>query len=289
MIYSMTAFSRIQNQGDWGNLTCELRSINHRYLEVSVHLPEALRVLEMPIREIIRQKIKRGKVDCAIRFQAHHDGNAVSLSINSELAKELCRASETIKELLISAAPVSPADILRFPGVLQTQETDIKKLQDAVLHVLNEGVDDLLAARAREGQELKNLFLQRMDLMQIELGKVKQRFPFVMADTKERLLKRFADAKLELDPNRLEQEMLIYAQKMDVAEELDRTETHISEVRRVLKEGGLAGRRLDFLLQELNREANTLGSKSTDSVLTHAAVEMKVLIEQVREQVQNVE
>lgn len=288
MIYSMTAFARIQNQGEWGSLVCEMRSINHRYLEMSIHLPEALRVYEMPIRELIREQIKRGKIECAVRYQpAVVEGS--SLSVNSILAKEICLASEQVATFLRHPGLVNPADVLRFPGVITAQETDVKKLQDEVLGVLNMAVTELIAARSREGEELKHLFLQRMDLMQNELAKVRERLPQVIIDQQDRLLKRLDDAKLELDKSRLEQEMVIFAQKIDVAEEIERTETHITEVRRILKQGGLAGRRLDFLLQELNREANTLGSKSVDTVLTHAAVEMKVLIEQVREQVQNIE
>ncbi|MHB1222350.1 MAG: YicC/YloC family endoribonuclease, partial [Gammaproteobacteria bacterium] len=161
--------------------------------------------------------------------------------------------------------------------------------QGEVLGLLKKTAEDLLAARGREGEDLKQTFLQRLDLMQKEIAKVKVQLPKIMTEQREKLLKRFADAKMDLDPTRVEQEMVMYAQKIDVAEELDRTETHITEVRRVLKEGGIIGRRLDFLLQELNREANTLGSKSTDPILTHAAVELKVLIEQIREQVQNIE
>jgi uncharacterized protein (TIGR00255 family) len=276
MIYSMTAFSRVQSQGEWGSLTCEMRSINHRYLEIGLHLPEALRVLEMPLREMIRKRIQRGKIECAIRYQSGGSAETALVSLNTALAKALCEAGETISSFMKTSAPVSPADILRFPGVLDTREADVKKIQDEVFQLLEKTIEDLLAARAREGEELKQLFLQRMELIQNELVKVRERLPNVMQEQREKLLKRLSDAKFELDPGRLEQEMVIYAHKIDVAEEIDRTETHITEVRRVLK-------------QELNREANTLGSKSVDSTLTHAAVEMKVLIEQVREQVQNVE
>jgi uncharacterized protein (TIGR00255 family) len=289
MIYSMTAFSRVQSQGEWGNLACEMRSINHRYLEVSLHVSDSLRVLEAPMRELIRKLIKRGKIECVMRYQPSPTSDHALVSINTTLAKALCQASDTIASFMINPGPVTPSDILRMPGVLQTEDSDVKKLQEEVLQLLEKSIEDLLAARAREGEELKQLFLQRMDLIQTELAKVRERLPSVMQEQRDKLLKRLSDAKFELDPGRLEQEMVIYAHKIDVAEEIDRTETHISEVRRVLKTGGLAGRRLDFLLQELNREANTLGSKSVDSVLTHAAVEMKVLIEQVREQVQNIE
>lgn len=290
MIYSMTAFARNQNQGDWGSLVCEIRSINHRYLEASLHLPDVLRVLEMPIRESIREHLKRGKIECSFRYQLSPKSADAMFTVNTILAKELCRASEEIADFLKDkSGSIHPTDIMRFPGVLETKEADLAALQKEVLGLLEKSLKDLVVVRGREGEDLKLLFLQRMDLMQKELAKVRERLPQVMIDQQERLKKRFTDVKLELDPARLEQEMVMFAQKIDVAEEIERTETHISEVRRVLKEGGIVGRRLDFLLQELNREANTLGSKSVDPVITHAAVEMKVLIEQVREQVQNIE
>lgn len=282
----MTAFARSQLQSNGGNFVCELRSINHRYLEISTHLPEAIRGFEMAIREKLRDVLKRGKVECTVRYQA--TGGA-SLAINKVLAKEFCQASEEVAAFLRQPALINPTDILRMPGVMQSNDTQTETLEKTVLELISKTSEELLAARAREGEELKQLFLQRMDLLQVELKKVRSRSPEVVSEQRERMLKRFNDMKLELDQQRLEQEMVIFAQRMDVAEEIDRTETHILEVRRVLKEGGLVGRRLDFLLQELNREANTIGSKSTDSILTHAAVEMKVLIEQVREQVQNVE
>lgn len=289
MIHSMTAFARGQQQGDWGSLVCEIRSINHRYLEMSVHLPEMLRPFDMSLRERIRQKIKRGKIEVSMRYQPASESTGLLFTVNKSLAQSICKAGEEIGYLIQNVAPISPTDILRFPGVLESQEADLEKLEDQAFQLVDQTVAELLAARAREGEELKNLFMQRMDLMQQELLKVRERLPSVLTEQRERLQKRFNDAKIELDPNRLEQEMVIFAQRIDVAEEIDRTETHINEVRRVLKQGGPIGRRMDFLLQELNREANTMGSKSTDSVLTHAAIEMKVLIEQVREQVQNVE
>ncbi len=288
MILSMTAFSREQSQGEWGSLTCEVRSINHRYLEISLHLSEALRMFEMPIREYIRKKVQRGKIECSLRYRPSADaGNA--FIVNQVLAKELVRACEEVSEMLRNPAPISVSDVVRYPGVLDSKEADQGMLQIEVMQLVDKAINDLLAAREREGSELTRLFLERMELMQLEMAKVRGRLPQVLIEAQERLIKRFTDARVELDPARIEQEMVMFAQKIDIAEEIDRTETHISEVRRVLKQGGAAGRRLDFLLQELNREANTMGSKSSDSIITHAAVEMKVLIEQVREQVQNVE
>lgn len=289
MILSMTAFARSQRQGEWGTLVCELRSINHRFLEISLHLPELLRVLEMPIRDRIRQLVKRGKVECTLRYQPRSEHQGTLVSVNPVLAQEYCLASEKISGLLQNPAPINPVDLLRFPGVLETRESNLADIEAELFPLLSETVDELIAARGREGEGLKQLFFQRIDAMRKELEAVRQRLPQVINDQSARLLKRFQDAKVELDAGRLEQEMVFFAQRLDVAEEIERTETHLKEMMRVLKEGGIVGRRLDFLLQELNREANTLGSKSTDTVLTHAAVEMKVLIEQVREQVQNIE
>ena len=289
MIHSMTAFARGEVRGDWGNLVCEIRSINHRYLDMVFYLPELLKPLEMPMRELVRKLIKRGKIECLVRYQPNTSQTHALFTVNEELAKALAQATQKIISFLPNASSPNPTELLRFPGVLETKETDIATLQKQVFHLLEKTLKDLTAAREREGMELKQLFLQRTDLIQQELSKVRKRFPQVIKEQQDRLMKRFAEAKVELDPNRLEQEMVVFAQKIDVAEEIDRAETHLLEMRRILNEGGAVGRRLDFLLQELNRESNTLGSKSVDSVLMHAAVEMKVLIEQIREQVQNVE
>lgn len=288
MIHSMTAFSRVQQQVGVINLVCEIRSINHRYLDINIYLPEALRALEMSTREYIRKYIKRGKIECQIRYQLPPNSDT-SIVINESLAKELCLASEKITTYLKHPAPISSTDILRFPGMIEAKETEVIHFQTDIFKLLESTLKDLLAVRAREGEELKQLFLKRLELIKAEIEKIKKQLPQVLSLQKDRLEKRFKEIQLEFDPNRLEQEMLFFMQKIDVAEEIDRTETHIAEAYRILKEGGPLGRRLDFLLQELNREANTLGSKSTDSLITHAAIEIKVLIEQMREQIQNVE
>ena len=288
MIYSMTAFSRLQSEAENFSLVCEVRSINHRYLEISLHLPDALRSFEMLMREKIRHLVQRGKIECSFRYQIKAS-NTSALKINLSLAKELCEASEEVGSFLRQPGAISPTDIIKFPHVLETQEANKETLQAESLQLLESTFRDLIAARKREGDELTQLLLQRIALIQAQLANVKARLPQVIAEQQERIKKRFADIKLELDANRLEQEIVIFSHKVDIAEEIERTETHLLEINRILKTGGLVGRRLDFLLQELNREANTLGSKSVDSVITHAGVEMKVLIEQIREQVQNIE
>ncbi len=288
MIQSMTAFSRTQEQGDWGSAVCELRSINHRYLEMVLRLPEALHALEAPMRECIRHYIKRGKIECHLRFQAN-DASSLGMTINHSLVDQLCQASELISKKFKSVAPTNVMDILNWPGIFHMAEIDLETVQDHVIKLLDKALQDLVAARAREGDELKQLFLQRLEQMKVEVTKVRKHLPEILSYQRERLISRFSDAKLELDADRLEQEIVLFAQKTDVMEELDRIDSHVSEVRRILKHGGVSGRRLDFLMQELHREANTLGAKSTDVDTTRASVELKVLIEQVREQVQNVE
>ncbi len=288
MIQSMTAFARSQGQGKWGTAVCELRSINHRYLELSVRMPDTLHELESHMRERIRHYIKRGKIECHLRYQPG-DVSGTEITINTHMAQELCRANEVIAKLAPHATPLNTMDILHWPGVLQMAEVDLEAIQDEVLQLLEKALQELVDARFREGEELKQLFLQRLENMKAELAKVRHRLPEIYNQQRARLVSRFSDAKIELDSGRFEQELVMFAQKIDVAEELERLDAHISEVRRVLKHGGVAGRRLDFLMQELNREANTLGSKSVDVDTTRASVELKVLIEQIREQVQNVE
>ena len=289
MIQSMTAFSRAQGQGHWGTGVVEIRSINHRYLEMSIRLPDNLHGLEVLMRERIRHYIKRGKIECHLRYQPG-DVCGAEITINANLAEKLCGANDVISKMLTHAAPVNTMDVLRWPGILQIAEVDLETIQDSVLELLEKSLQDLVEARLREGEELKILFLQRLESMKSELAKVRHRLPEIYNSQRTRLVARFSDAKVELDSSRFEQEMVMYAQKIDVAEELERLDAHISEVRRILKQGGsVVGRRLDFLMQELNREANTLGAKSVDVDTTRASVELKVLFEQIREQVQNVE
>jgi uncharacterized protein (TIGR00255 family) len=288
MIRSMTAFARKENQGEWGALQLELRSVNHRYLEVSPRLPEELRVLETKLRERIAQRLGRGKVDCNVRYQAPQSG-AEGIKLNLDLVKQLAHASREIDNILYNAAPINSLEVLRWPGVLETAGVDEEQLQEALLALLDQALEEMNDNREREGEKLQAIILQRCDAIEEVVAQVKQRLPEVLANLRKRLEDRLGELKQELDPTRLEQEMVLQAQKLDVDEEMDRLATHIAEVRRVLKGNEPVGRRLDFLMQELNREANTLGSKSADSETTKASVELKVLIEQMREQIQNIE
>lgn len=287
MIHSMTAFARRESQGDWGAFTIELRSVNHRYLELGLRLSEEVRVLEPRIRERLNQSLGRGKVDCAIRYQA--PAEYATLEINRELVTQLAHVSREIDGILYNAAPVNSFDVLRWPGVLQLPTPDPERLHTEAMTLLDAAVADLIATRAREGDKLKELILQRCTAMTDIIGQVNARRPEVLARARERLDTKLAELKGELDPTRLEQELVLLAQRLDVEEELDRLDAHLEEVRRVLEQKGPVGRRLDFLMQELNREANTLSAKSQDVDTTRYAVDLKVLIEQMREQVQNIE
>jgi uncharacterized protein (TIGR00255 family) len=284
----MTGFARAQGQGNWGSATFEVRSINHRYLEMSIHLPDTLRELESALRDLIRDNIKRGKIECYIRYQPG-EAKCAEMKLNHSLAKQLCQVNDEIAGLLKNSGTINTMDIVRWPGILQIEELDFEVIEDAMIKLMQKALQDLSAMRAREGDELRKIFFQRLDAMEVEVAKAKARIPDILNSQREKLMARFADAKVELDPVRLEQEMVLFTQRIDVTEEIERLATHISETRRLLKQGGMIGRRLDFLMQELHREANTLGSKSAHLDTTRASVELKVLIEQMREQVQNVE
>jgi uncharacterized protein (TIGR00255 family) len=288
MVKSMTAFTRVEHSDDVGSITLELRSVNHRFLDLSLRMPEELRAQEQAIREAIGKRVARGKVDLNLRFQRNEAGGA-ELVVNQELAKMVADASREVDALLYNPSPVSSLEVLRWPGVLQAQELDREQLSKSIMDLLNNALDDFISAREREGAKLAEIIEQRCAAMSQVVADVSKVMPEILEKWRNKLLSRLQEAKLELDENRLEQEIVMLAQKTDVDEELDRLSVHLDEVRRVLKEDKPIGRRLDFLMQELNREANTLGSKSIDTVTTQASVELKVLIEQMREQVQNIE
>lgn len=288
MIRSMTAFARTESRGDFGIIACEIRSVNHRYLEPGFRLPEALRDIEFPLREKIRNTLTRGKVDVQFRYEAA-EGRLDAIELNHALAKQYVEAATEIDQLARHAAPLNAADILRLPGVIKSSEADARTLHNAALSAFDAALAQFIAMREREGSELARLIEERLVAIQAETAKVRERLPGIVSHYRERLLARLHDIKSELSAERLEQEMVLFSQKMDVAEEMDRLDSHVAEIRRVLKDKGAVGRRLDFLMQELNREANTLGSKSVSADSTLSSVELKVLIEQMREQIQNIE
>ncbi|MBA1191701.1 YicC family protein [Pseudomonas entomophila] len=287
MVHSMTAFARAEHAGDQGTLVWELRSVNHRYLEPHLRLPEALRDLEGAVREVLRQGVSRGKIECTLRF--NEDSAGRPLQVDRTRAAQLVAAAETVASLIQQPAALNPLEVLAWPGVLVADASDPQALNAQAMTLFEQTLTELKAGRAREGAELARLIDERLDAMSEEVATLRALVPQMLALQRQKLLDRFADLRAELDPQRLEQEMVMLAQKSDVAEELDRLGTHVAEVRRVLASGGATGRRLDFLMQELNREANTLGSKAFDPRSTQAAVNLKVLIEQMREQVQNIE
>lgn len=285
---SMTGFARREVKLSWGTAVWEIRSVNHRYLEPSFRLPEDFREIEPHLREAMRKALQRGKVEANLNIQWEQE--ETELGINTTRVAQLTKAAQHINHLLgASAAPINALDILKYPGVIQKQEIDRDAIQAEVLKLFNSALDGLIEHRTREGNELEQLILQRLDAVSAQVLLVRARLPEILSAQREKLQTKLAALQIDLDPERLEQEIVMLAQKADVDEELDRLDTHVIEVKRSLKQTDSLGRRLDFLMQELNREANTLSSKSIVSDTTQAAVELKVLIEQMREQVQNIE
>jgi uncharacterized protein (TIGR00255 family) len=288
MIRSMTAFAREEWRNPVGELVWEIRSVNHRFLETFVRLPDDFRVLETAVRERVATRLGRGKVECTLRFKPAAS-TAAAVQVNRALAERLVAAARELSGLLPASPDPTAYDVLRWPGVIETDTQDLTPAQAAATELLDRALDSLTEARAREGARLAELIAQRCQALRGWVTKARDRMPLVMEATRGRLQARLAEVAEQLDPARLEQEMVLLAQRLDVDEEMDRLSTHLTEVERVLRRPEPAGRRLDFLMQELNREANTLSSKSADAELTSIAVEMKVLIEQMREQVQNIE
>lgn len=287
MIHSMTAFARRETSSTLGTFTWEIRSVNQRFLEPSFRLPDTLRAVEHLLRDQAKQRLTRGKLDCSLRYEP---AIAQQLpAINEALVTQLNHLSTRLAVLGVEGKPLSHADVLRWPGVLQTAEADAEQMQAEALALFDGALTDLIAMRAREGEQIKRLLKERLDGIAAEVVKARALLPEIKEKARERLLSKFADAKVELDPTRLEQELVLFAQRIDVDEELDRLNTHVVEITRLLDEGGAIGRRLDFLIQELHREANTLGSKSVSTATTAVSVSLKVFIEQMREQVQNIE
>ena len=289
MIRSMTGFARRERQGPWGTLTCELRSVNHRYLELSLRLPDDLRGLENDARQLLSANLRRGKVDAGVYLKGAPAG-AASLEINRAMVEQVVAGAAEVSAIAgNAAAALNPLDVLRWPGVIRDAERDVTPIAAAAMELLKETAADLNDARAREGARIRDMLAQRCESLRDLVAVVRARLPEVSARIRTRVLERVAQLGTTIDAERLEQEIALLAYKMDVEEELDRLGSHIAETLQVIDSKEPAGRRLDFLMQEFNREANTLSSKSQDTETTRAAVDMKVLIEQMREQVQNVE
>lgn len=287
MIYSMTAFARLEVKKDWGDAVWEIRSVNQRYLENFFRLPEQFRGLENTLREKLRQSLTRGKIECSLRIETKKQTNA-ELNLNKELANQVIQSLQWIKSQA-GEGEINLTDVLRYPGVVEAQEQDLDAISQDLLTAFDDLLTDFIAMRGREGEKLNDIIQQRLDAITVEADKVRSQMPTVLQWQRERLLQRFEDAQINLDPQRVEQEMILLAQRVDVEEELDRLQMHVKETTNILKKGGAVGRKLDFMMQELNRESNTLASKSINADITASAVELKVLIEQMREQIQNLE
>lgn len=286
MIHSMTAFARHETKASWGTAQWEIRSVNQRYLESYFRLPEQFRGLESLLRDKLRNSLQRGKIEINLRYQANQA--AGELQLNDVFAEQLLQKAE---QLLKKApqATLNIADILRWPGVMETPSEDLDALQAELLAGFDAALQDFLAGRGREGAAIEEMIQQRLTAIGEQVAFVRSHLPQAMQWQRDRITNRLNEIKADLDQGRLEQEMAFLASKSDVAEELDRLDAHIKETRHTLKKGGACGRRLDFMMQEFNREANTLSSKAISTEITNAAVELKVLIEQMREQIQNIE
>jgi len=287
MIASMTGFARREVAGSWGTLTCELRSVNHRYLEPGFRLPEELRPLESDLRQLLSKNLKRGKIDCTMHLRGSQGAERELRIDPAALARVAAAIGQVSREM--PGATVDAVEVLRWPGVVETTAPDAEALLGGARTLFQQTLDDLGAMRQREGKRLGELIEQRCAGLGTLVGQVRTRLPEIQARVRTRLHERVAELLASVDRDRIEQELVLQLQRLDVAEELDRLTGHIEETRRVMGGGEAAGRRLDFLMQELNREANTLASKSQDLDTTRITVDMKVLIEQMREQVQNVE
>jgi uncharacterized protein (TIGR00255 family) len=288
MIASMTGFARGERTGPFGTLVCEIRSVNHRFLDASLRLPDSCRALETDLRQLIARDLKRGKVDCTVQQRAGPAGDT-GLDIDQAALDRLLACLRELGARIGPAAPIDPLELLRWPGVLREGETDAETLHAAVRALFAHTVAELAGAREREGARLAVLIEQRCTFLEDMVSGLRKRAPEAQARIRQRFRERVLELRGQVDPDRIEQEIVLLLQRFDVAEELDRLTGHIEETRRALSGNEPAGRRLDFLMQEFNREANTLSSKSQDLETTRTAVEMKVLIEQMREQVQNIE
>ena len=284
---SMTAYARITEENSWGSITCELRSVNHRFLEVGFRMPDVLRESETTLRDMARKKLTRGKIDCSVQIAFNHSDAGSTLDL--EVAQSHIEIAQAIANKLSDAAPISAVDIMQLPGVIKDASIEASQVNKAGKKAFDLALDQMLEGREREGAKLAEMVEQRLAGIESQIAIVRENLPEILQQQRTRLHEKLNELKEQMDEQRLEQEMVIIANRADVDEELDRLQAHISEIRLALKSKESIGRRLDFLMQELNREANTLGSKSISSTTTQVSVELKVLIEQMREQIQNIE
>ena len=284
----MTAYGRVENSEGQNSISCEIRSVNHRYSEISIRLPEELRPLEQKIRDHISGKIKRGKIECNIRIEKHNAYDE-ALSINQDLLKNIIEASKRINSDLSTSAPLDSLDLLRWPGVLEKSTLDAEEIGKLLFPLVNEAIDIVIDTRQREGEKIKKMLTDRCTKIKEIINNVQKQIPDILKNYRKKLTQRVQEISDEIDNDRLEQELLFLSQKADIEEEIDRLGAHVDEVVRVIDRKEPIGRRLDFLMQEMNRESNTLGSKSNHIYTSNASVELKVVIEQMREQIQNIE
>lgn len=288
MIHSMTGYARVETSASWGRLVWELRSVNHRYLDVQLKMPDEFRVLEGELRQAASSKLSRGKVECGLRY-VREAGGGERIELDRDRITQLKDALDAVNAELGATSVPDPIRVLAFPGVIREQQADFAPLLAAARKLFEAALADFGATRAREGERLLQYMLERCELLERLVAEVRTRYPLVREQWLTRVRARCAELGVEIDPQRLAQEIALNAQRLDVEEEMSRLLSHLHEVRQALTRGESVGRRLDFLMQELNREANTLSSKSQDAEMTRCAVEMKVAIEQIREQVQNIE
>jgi len=288
MIYSMTGYAVASAQLPFGTLNLELRSVNHRYLDIQFRIPDELRTLEAGMREMATARISRGKVEVRVAVNKA-PASPSSLQLDEKLLGQLQQLSQRVKSAMPESLPLTVNDVLRWPGMLGNDELEVELLQEACNKLIGRALDELTAMRAREGAKLARILIERIESMDALVRKVAPRMPQLIAAYKDKLSSRLKDAMVNMDDDRLKQELVLFSSKIDVDEELSRLTTHFAEIRRILEKGGAVGKRLDFLMQELNREANTLGSKSVDLEVTQTSMDLKVLIEQMREQIQNIE
>ena len=284
MTKSMTAFARSES----GHISWEIRSVNHRYLEVGIKVPDAFRSLEIGLRNKLKARLNRGKIDCQLRI-GHSQASEASLSIDEKLLEDLTGALATIIPKLETVAPVNPLEVLKWPGILSEPTEDEESIKKTVVELFDTALAQLIEMRSSEGAELRKIILEKLADLRSIVEQAATEAPIISARQRDKMISKLNDLKIDADPGRIEQELVIMAQKSDVAEELDRLNTHIEEVSATLDSKEAVGRRLDFLMQELNREANTLSSKAVATNTTIQAVELKVAIEQMREQIQNIE